>query len=157
MEGRLAAFGRFPGPDATRSGKTSCEAWRTTRAGGRENADVAGSASDEVAVALVRIAVASYAANCLLGIAVATKAVRLGRARWLHHALYIGTSATAAAAASTALWARSLPGAALVPALLPLALVPYRSRTVRRHVVAATAAAPAYLAALAALPSRGDR
>jgi hypothetical protein len=118
---------------------------------------VAGSASKDAADALAGLAVLSYAANCLLGIAVATRAVRLGRARWLHHALYVVTATTATAAATSALWARSRPGSALVPALVPLALVPYRSGTVRRHVVAATAAAPAYLAAIAALPARGDR
>jgi hypothetical protein len=115
---------------------------------------VAAGGSRAVAATLVRLAIGSYAANCLLGIAVATRAVRLGRARWLHHALYIGTSATAVAAASSAGWGRSLAGAALVPALVPLALVPYRSATIPRHVLAATAAAPAYLAAVAALPRR---
>jgi hypothetical protein len=109
------------------------------------------------AEALARLAIASYAANCLLGIAVATRAVRLGRARWLHHALYVGTAATAAAAASSAVWARSLPGAALATALVPLALVPYRSATMPRHVLAATAAAPAYVAAAAAFRSGGGR
>jgi hypothetical protein len=118
---------------------------------------VVGSASDGVAGLLVRVAIASYAANCLLGVAVATHAVRLGRARWLHHALYVVTASTATAAASSALWARSVPGAALLPALVPLALVPYRSATMRRHVVAATAAAPAYVAAGAALLGRGER
>lgn len=118
---------------------------------------MAGRASDEVATALARIAVASYAANCLLGIAVATRTVRLGRARWLHRVLYIVTAATATAAASSALWARSLQGAALVPALVPLALVPYRSATIGRHVAAAIAAAPAYVAATAALLREGDR
>jgi len=115
---------------------------------------VARSGRGEVAALLVEVAVAAYAANCLLGIAVATRGVRLGRARWLHHALYVVTSTTAATAATSAVWARSLAGAALVPALVPLALVPYRSGTVRQHVAAATAAAPAYLAAVAAL-SRG--
>jgi hypothetical protein len=118
---------------------------------------VASSGAGKVAAALAGAAVASYTANCLLGIAVATRTVRLGRARWLHHALYVVTAASAAAAASSALWARSLPGAALLPALVPLALVPYRSATVPRHVVAATAAAPAYLAAIAALLPRWDR
>jgi hypothetical protein len=117
---------------------------------------VAGSGWGGAADVLVRLAIGSYAANCLLGIAVATRILRLGRARWLHHALYVGTATTAAAAASSAVWARSVPGAALLPALLPLALVPYRSATVPRHVAAATAAAPAYVAAAAALrPGRG--
>src|SRR5436309_2373495 len=80
---------------------------------GRENAGVAGDGSGGAARALVRLAIGSYAANCLLGIAVASRALRLGRARWLHHALYIGTATTAAAAASSAFWARSAPGAAL--------------------------------------------
>jgi hypothetical protein len=118
---------------------------------------VASSGSGEVATALVRLAIASYAANCLLGVAVATRTLRLGRARWLHHALYVVTATTATAAASSAVWARSLPGAALLPGLVPLALVPYRSATVPRHVVAATAAAPAYVAATAALLGREDR
>jgi hypothetical protein len=117
---------------------------------------VTGKGSGGAASVLVRLAIASYAANCLLGVAVATRTVRLGRARWLHHALYVLTATTATAAASSALWARSLPGAALLPALLPLALVPYRSATVPRHVAAATAAAPSYVAAALAL-GRGDR
>jgi hypothetical protein len=116
---------------------------------------VVGSGADRVAGVLVRVAIASYAASCLLGVAVATRTVRLGRARRLHHAFYVSTATTAAA--SSALWARSLPGAALLPALVPLALVPYRSPTVSRHVVAATAAAPAYVAAGAALLGPGDR
>ena len=118
---------------------------------------MARSGPDEVATALVRLAIAGYAANCLLGVAVATRAVRLGRARWLHHALYVVTATTATVAASSALWGRSLPGAALLPALVPLALVPYRSATMPRHVAAAAAAAPAYVAATAALLGRGDR
>jgi hypothetical protein len=118
---------------------------------------VAGSGADVAAGALVRIAMGSYAANCLLGVAVASRALHLGRARWLHHALYVVTATTATAAASSAVWARSVPGAALLPALVPLALVPYRSSTVPRHVLAATAAAPAYVAALAALLPGGDR
>ena len=109
------------------------------------------SGRSEVAELLVRVATVAYAANCLLGGAVAVGAVRLGRARWLHHALFVVTAATAGAAATSAVWARSLPGAALVPALVPLGLVPYRSSTVRRHVAAATAPAPAYLAAAIAL------
>jgi hypothetical protein len=116
---------------------------------------VAASGRSEVAGLLVRVAVAAYAANCLLGIAVATRTVRLGRARWLHHALYVVTAATASTAATSAVWARSLAGAALVPALVPLGLVPYRSATMRRHVAAATAAAPAYLAAVTALAGEG--
>jgi hypothetical protein len=124
---------------------------RGVSSGGRENAGVAGGGSGAVAGVLVRLAIGSYAASCLLGIAVASRSLHLGRARWMHHALYVVTATTATAAASSALWARSVPGAVLLPALVPLALVPYRSATVPRHVAAATAAAPAYVVAAAAL------
>lgn len=123
----------------------------------RENAVVAARGRSGSAALLVRVAIAAYAANCLLGLAVASRAVRLGRARWLHHALFVVTAATAGTAASSAIWARSRAGSALVPALLPLALVPYRSATVRQHIVAATTAAPAYLAAATALRSGQGR
>src|SRR5436305_5998510 len=94
---------------------------------GPENAGVTGDRSGGAARVLARLAIGSYGASCLLGIAVASRSLRLGRARWLHHALYVVTATTATAAASSALWTRSVPGAALLPALVPLALVPYRS------------------------------
>ena len=43
-------------------------------------------------------AAVAYAANCALGLAVASRRLRTGRARWVHHALYINTAASTTAA-----------------------------------------------------------
>lgn len=95
-------------------------------------------------------ATVSYAANCALGTAVATGRVHTGRAHWVHHALYICTSALAAAAASSLVWSRSRAGWALLPAAIPLVAIPTVSARTRGHVGIALSAAPFFLGALIA-------
>ncbi|WP_307786188.1 hypothetical protein [Rathayibacter sp. SD072] len=98
--------------------------------------------------ALMRAAAASYAANCALGTAVATGAVRTGRWHWIHHALYIATSSLAAAAFVALLRSEPRAAAALAPAALPLAVVPFAGTRGRRHPAIALAAAPFVAAGL---------
>ncbi len=96
---------------------------------------------------------ASYAANCALGGSVALGLVDTRRIRWVHHALYIATCTLAATAAASAL----LPGAgrdariraalALLPAAVPLTLVPRVSARTRAHPLVALTAAPFFAAA----------
>ena len=99
---------------------------------------------------LFAAATTSYAANVALGSAVALRLVELRRFRWVHHALYVSTSVLAGAAASSLLWSRSRAGLALLPAALPLAVVPYVSARSRRHPLVALGAAPFFAAGLAA-------
>lgn len=99
-------------------------------------------------------AAVAYTANVGLGTAVATGVVDTSNFRWLHHALYIATCATTAAAAVSGLfWAgprRASRRAALllVPAAAPLAAIPYVRTHSRRHPLVALAAAPFILAGL---------
>ena len=96
----------------------------------------------------MRAAAASYAANCALGTAVATGAVRTGRWHWIHHALYIATSSLTAAAFLALLRSEPRAAAALSPAAVPLAVVPFAGTRGRRHPAIALAAAPFVLAGL---------
>ena len=99
---------------------------------------------------LLHTAAGSYLASCALGTGVATGVLRTGRARWVHHALYVSTaSLTAVTLAATALERRPA-GWWLLPVTVPLAAVPYAGTRSRRHIVVAASAAPFYLAALAA-------
>lgn len=116
---------------------------------------------------LFAAAAASYAANCALGAAVASGAVDSSGFRWLHHGLYISTCVLSGAAVVVALARAALvplhrdddaPNApdpdvsaalALLPAAVPLAVVPAVSARSRRHIAVALAAAPFFVAALA--------
>ncbi|MCU1638103.1 MAG: hypothetical protein JWL94_750 [Microbacteriaceae bacterium] len=93
-------------------------------------------------------ATASYAANCVLGIGVATGRVHTGRARWLHHALYVCTASLAAVAASSLVWSSSRAGWRLLPAAVPLAVIPHAGSGSPRHILVALAAAPFFVASL---------
>lgn len=108
------------------------------------------------------MAALSYLLNCALGAAVATKLVDTSRFRWLHHALYILTSASTAAALSSALWGiprrRSRRAAlALAPAVVPLAVIPFAGTRGRRHPLVALCAAPFFVASLIAPTIDPDR
>ncbi|WP_250009754.1 hypothetical protein [Actinoplanes sp. M2I2] len=97
---------------------------------------------------LVTAAAVSYAANAAFGAAVAAKVIDNGRIRWVHHALFSTTvSLTVIAVAASAVQRRPA-GLALLPALGPLAALPYAGGRVRRHAALAGSAAPAYAAAL---------
>lgn len=99
---------------------------------------------------LFTAAATSYLANCLLGAGVATRVLSTRRVHGVHHALYVCTSTLAAAAASTLLWPRTSRRAAwlLLPAAVPLALIPRISSHSRRHVVVALSAAPFFAASV---------
>ncbi|MCJ1697651.1 hypothetical protein MT349_17860 [Rathayibacter caricis] len=91
-------------------------------------------------------AAVSYSANCVLGTAVATGTVRTGRWHWIHHALYIATSALTGAALAALLRSDPRAAAALAPAVVPLAVIPFAGTHGRRHPAIALAAAPFVIA-----------
>jgi hypothetical protein len=97
---------------------------------------------------LVVAAATSYAANCALGQSVACGIVDTHRIRWVHHAVYICTSALTVAAAARALMTDRRTASALAPVFVPLALIPYVSAKTLRHPRLALTAAPFYAAAL---------
>ncbi|NHC44235.1 hypothetical protein [Motilibacter aurantiacus] len=97
--------------------------------------------------ALVRVAAVSYAANCALGTAAAS-GVDTRRVRWLHHALFVTTATLTATAAGAGLLQRRPAAYALLPAAVPLALIPHLGTHGPRHRVVALSAAPFYVAAL---------
>lgn len=99
-------------------------------------------------VVLFAAATATYAANVGLGTAVATRLVDTRRFRWVHHALYVGTSLLAGAAASTLVWSDSRAGWRLLPAAVPLVVVSQVSARSRRHPVVALSAAPFFVSSL---------
>lgn len=91
---------------------------------------------------LFTAAAVSYAANCVLGVAVATRHVDTSHIRWLHHALFGMTAASTLAAVSSLRWNQSRAGWALLPAVLPLSVIPFVHDRGLRHVAVALAAAP---------------
>ncbi|WP_181025754.1 hypothetical protein [Rathayibacter rathayi] len=96
----------------------------------------------------LRAAAVSYCANCALGTAVAAGALRTGRWHWIHHALYLCTSTLTAFAWATLHRSDPAAAAALAPAAVPLAVIPFAGTHGRRHPVIALAAAPFIVAAL---------
>ncbi len=98
----------------------------------------------------VSAAAASYAANAALGTAVLLGLVDTSRVGWVHHLLYgvtcLTTAAAMLAAAADPHGRRTC--AALAPAVLPLAVIPFAGTHGRRHPAVALAAAPFYAAAL---------
>ncbi|GAB3618677.1 hypothetical protein GCM10027416_32340 [Okibacterium endophyticum] len=97
---------------------------------------------------LVTAAAVSYAANCALGVSAATGRVDTSRSRWVHHALYVCTAALAGAAMSSGIRNRSRAGYLLMPAAVPLTLIPFAGSRGRRHTVIALAAAPFFVLSL---------
>lgn len=97
---------------------------------------------------LFTAATGSYLANCALGAAVATRVVDTHDVRWVHHALYISTSTLAAVAATSLVWSPSPAGWWLLPAAVPLAVIPRISTRSRGHVLAALSAAPFFAASV---------
>lgn len=94
------------------------------------------------------VAATFYAANSALGLGVATGAVRTGRFRWVHHALYIATTTTTLIALITGIGRHRRAALALLPTLVPLAVIPYAGTRTRRHPIIALSAAPCYLLAV---------
>jgi len=97
---------------------------------------------------LVTAAAASYAVNAAFGTAVAAGVIDNGRIRWVHHALFSATAALTVIAVAAGALERRPAGLALLPALGPLAALPYAGGRLRRHAALAGSAAPAYAAAL---------
>ena len=98
--------------------------------------------------ALFTAAAVGYAANCLLGAAVAARLIDTSRMRWVHHGIYVATSTLTAAATSSLVWSRSTAGWLLLPAAVPLAVIPYAGTRGRRHPAVALSAAPFFVASL---------
>lgn len=99
--------------------------------------------------ALVSAAAAAYAGNCALGASVAARWLDTSNVRWVHHAMYILTATTTAAAALACATHRSPAALALAPAAVPLFLLQrHGAHPVRRHTRDALAAAPCYAAGL---------
>lgn len=91
---------------------------------------------------LVAAATGSYTVNVALGVATATRVIDTSRIRWVHHALYIATTALTVAAVAANI--RTVRGHRLAPALVPLAVIPYAGTRSRRHYLVAASAAPFY-------------
>lgn len=114
------------------------------------------------AAPLFAAAVIAYGANAALGTAVATRTIDTRNFRWVHHALYIATCATTAAAVSAGFWGRPRPASrraalALLPAAAPLAAIPYLGSHTARHPLVALAAAPFLVAGLMCSRRPSDR
>jgi len=113
------------------------------------------------ATPLFAAAAVSYAANCGLGAAVATRLIDSSGFRWVHHALYITTCVAVAAAAGTGLWRprRRIRRAALAlaPAAVPLAAIPFVGTHTPRHPLVALAAAPFIAVSLVLSVRSADR
>lgn len=101
-------------------------------------------------VFLFTAAATSYLANCALGAGVATRVLDTAGMHWVHHGLYVCTSTLVGAAVSSLLWSSSRAGWALLPAAVPLALIPYVSAHSRQHVAVALSAAPFFAAGVVA-------
>lgn len=97
---------------------------------------------------LFTAAAASYTANCALGAAVAARVVATADVRWVHHAVYTATSVLTGAAVSSLLWSQSRAGWWLLPAAVPLAMIPRVSARTHRHRLIALSAAPFFAAGL---------
>jgi hypothetical protein len=103
-------------------------------------------------IAVVLAAVGGYLANIVLGTLVLTRVLNTRGFRWLHHLLYIATSALAVVAVVVLLLGgRILPGGLLAPALGGLAAIPFAGSHGRRHPIVGLIPLPFYAAALAAL------
>jgi len=97
---------------------------------------------------LFTVATGSYAANCAVGAGVATRVLDTKNVHWVHHTLYVCTATLAGAAASSLLWSPCKAGWALLPAAVPLAMIPRISSHSRRHIGVALSAAPFFTASL---------
>ncbi len=97
---------------------------------------------------MVTAASVSYATNCALGVFVATGLVNTRGHRWVHHALYVATSALTGAATigllvrgDRALWP-------LLPTVPVLVALPRARAGTPRHATIGLSAAPFYLLTL---------
>jgi hypothetical protein len=95
---------------------------------------------------LVTAATASYLANCALGLAAASRRFDTRRIHWLHHALFASTGTSTLLATGSLLRHRNSAGRRLLPALVPLSIIPFVDARRRGHVMLALAAAPFFAA-----------
>ncbi len=98
---------------------------------------------------LVTAATVSYLTNSAFGAAVAAGVIDNSRIRWVHHALFVATSSLTVVALAASAVEHRRSGLALLPAVGPLAVLPYLSGSMKRHATVAGFAAPAYGTALA--------
>jgi hypothetical protein len=101
-----------------------------------------------LARAAVTAATTAYLANCLLGSGVAGGWIRTGRFRWVHHALYVNTVALTSAAVSSVGWSSNRAGWLLLPAAIPLTVIPSVAVRTGRHPAVALSAAPFFVSSL---------
>ena len=98
---------------------------------------------------LVTAASAAYAGNVAFGVGVATGVIDNARITWVHHALFITTASLTGLALAASAVERRPAGLALLPAVAPLAALPYiRGGGIRRHAAVASLAAPSFITAL---------
>lgn len=145
--------GRFPARLLLMAGSGTMPVVKARNLGRGEHStrDVGGvgaEARDRRPAFLFTAASISYVANCALGAAVATRLVDTRRAHWVHHALYTCTSTLAGAAVSSLVWSSSRAGWWLLPAAVPLGLIPRVSARTPTHVGLAVSAAPFFVAGL---------
>lgn len=96
-------------------------------------------------------AASAYAINALFGAAVRLRLIDSSGFRWTHHGLYIITFVLTVAAVSTLLWSDSPAGWYLLPAVVPLAALPYAGSARRhpaRHMAVALLPLPLYILSL---------
>ncbi|WP_323958795.1 hypothetical protein GC088_09550 [Arthrobacter sp. JZ12] len=104
------------------------------------------------------VAAVAYATNAAFGSSVGLGWISSQRFRWVHHGLYVLTVLTTLAAVSSLLWSSSTAGWYLLPAVVPLALLPYVGSARRhrgRHVGVALAPLPFYVVSLTVSFSTG--
>ncbi|NJC22857.1 hypothetical protein BJ994_001933 [Arthrobacter pigmenti] len=98
------------------------------------------------------LAAGAYAVNAAFGASVRLRWLDSTRFRWVHHGLYIATFLLTVAAISSVLWSSSRAGWYLLPAVVPLAVLPYAGSAHKhpgRHIVVALGALPFYILGLA--------
>jgi hypothetical protein len=119
---------------------------------GRKTAGRRGSppTGSRLARQLVTAASVAYVANCLWGTAVAVRLIRTKKLRVVHHGLFVVTATLTGVAATTPMWTRDRTALFLLPALVPLAVVPRTDPRSGAHWKVAVAAAPSYLGAVLA-------
>jgi hypothetical protein len=100
---------------------------------------------------LVVSATASWLVNCTLGVGVATGTLDTSRIRWTHHAAYAATAVLTAAAASALALRRDRAVLRLLPAVVPLAAIPFVPARTAGHAALGASLAPVYAATLAAV------
>lgn len=94
------------------------------------------------------LAAAAYAVNALFGASVRLRWIDSGSFRWVHHALYAITVILTLTAISTLAWSGSIAGWYLLPAVVPLAALPYvgsARRHTGRHIAVALVPLPFYI------------